>query len=51
MEYINKEARYDLYCSKCKHWLIPETEEPCTSCLDQPYNEHSQKPICFEERK
>lgn len=45
-----KEVRFDLYCEKCKHWSTDEKNEPCSECLDQAFNDASEKPINFEER-
>lgn len=44
-----KEARFDIYCPKCIHKDLPETEDPCESCLLEPTNLHSEKPVCFKE--
>lgn len=51
MELIDKEVFYYKYCTKCKHFKTPETEEPCNECLTYPSNEYSHKPIKFEEAK
>lgn len=39
------------YCETCKHKDTPETEDPCTECLENPMNLFSQKPVKWEERK
>lgn len=45
-----KEVRYDLYCTKCKHYdENNENKEPCEECLDEPARLHSEKPARFEE--
>lgn len=44
-----KEVRFDEWCPKCKHWGINEYEEPCNSCLNEPCNEHSTKPLMWQE--
>lgn len=49
MELIEKEVRFDLYCSKCKHKSKKESEDPCWDCLNEPINENSHKPLYFEE--
>ena len=49
MEMREKEVRFDLYCSKCKHWKKSEGEDPCADCLNEPKNTDSHKPVYFEE--
>ena len=50
MELIDKEVRFDLWCNKCKWHHLPETEDPCDICLENPSNEWSHKPVYFEEK-
>lgn len=38
------------YCGSCKHGGKKEKEEPCNSCLDNPTNLHSSKPIRWEKK-
>ena len=47
----DKEVRFDEYCKKCKHWNLPESEDPCDLCLENPSNEWSRKPVYFEEEE
>ena len=47
----NKEVYYHIYCNKCKYNNCPESDEPCSTCLNQPVNEFSHKPIKFKEKK
>lgn len=51
MEIINKFVDFYKYCKDCKHLEEKETDEPCNTCLDNPVNLHSQKPVKFEENK
>lgn len=51
MELTDKEVFYYEYCSKCKYWPLNEDDEPCDECLNQPYNEHSHKPIMFKPKE
>lgn len=46
-----KEVRFDLYCHKCKNYVIPEEEDPCDICLTETTNLYSEKPVCYEEAK
>ena len=46
-----KEARFDLYCKKCKHKDLKENEVPCDECLAEPANWASEKPVKFEEKE
>ena len=48
MELIDKEVYFHEYCPTCKHRDKSESEDPCWDCLDQPWNEHSHKPIFWE---
>lgn len=45
---MEKIINFDEYCTSCKYWTIPESEEPCYECLDNPINEDSRKPINYE---
>lgn len=50
MEYRNKEVRFDLYCDTCKHFNRDESNDICEECVESPVNEHSRKPIKYEEQ-
>ena len=47
MEYREKEVYFNEYCKQCKFKDNPEESEPCASCLDEPFNTDSHKPIKF----
>lgn len=49
LEAIEKEAYFNQYCPKCKHKDVPETEDPCNECLNEPSNWYSHKPVRFED--
>lgn len=49
-EHQYKEVYFNEYCKKCKHEKVADAEEPCTSCLDEPANLYSHKPVKFEEK-
>lgn len=51
MELIEKEVYFHQYCQTCKHREKSEGEDPCWDCLDQPWNEHSHKPINWKPAK
>lgn len=51
MEPNYKEVNYAHYCRKCKHWECKQEDEPCDSCLAEPTNLGSRKPVKFEKRK
>lgn len=38
------------YCKLCKHYKKKETEEPCFSCMEEPINEGTAKPVNWEGR-
>jgi hypothetical protein len=46
-----KEVYFNQYCKSCKHFELPEHEEPCDSCLAQGANFQSHKPSNYEEAK
>lgn len=46
-----KEVRFDIYCQKCKHFDKAETEDPCWDCMNQEWNEDSQRPIYYDEKE
>jgi len=51
MEIVDKEVRFDKYCSKCKYSRNAENEEPCWECLTNSVNEYSHRPVNYEEDK
>lgn len=50
MENREKEVYFDEYCPKCKFYALDEAEEPCDSCLAEPVNTYSHKPLFFKEK-
>lgn len=50
MEIIDREVRFDIWCSTCKNEKAPEDEDPCYECLNYPVNQYSEKPIKWEEK-
>ena len=46
----DKEVYFDQYCKSCKHLAKDDVEEPCNSCLDNPVNLGSHKPVNYEEK-
>ena len=51
MEYKDKEVRFDIYCKKCKYFTKSNKNDICEECLEHPVNEHSRKPVKFENNK
>lgn len=47
---VDKEVLFDQYCPKCKHFKVNETDEPCNTCLENPSNAHTSKPVNWEEK-
>lgn len=45
-----KEVYYNEYCTKCKHIKEVMTDEPCNSCLSEPINLYTHKPVRFEDK-
>ena len=50
-ELNTKEVDFRVYCPKCQHYPLKETEEPCNECLEQGFNYGSKKPINYKERE
>lgn len=51
MDIYNVEVRFDEYCPKCKYKDVREAFEPCNTCLENPANCQSEKPVNFEFAK
>lgn len=51
MEQLYREVKYDEFCPTCKHEKKPETEAPCTECMDEPLNLYSERPTKWEEKE
>lgn len=49
MEHLYKEVYFDQYCKSCKHKAVEDVMDPCNDCLGEPCNEHSHKPVYYEE--
>ena len=43
-----KEVYFDQYCETCEHCNTAESDEPCSSCLSEPANQYSHKPVKYE---
>ena len=50
MEYTQKEVYFSVYCPSCKYTDLHGDEHPCDECLDHSFNEHSHKPVKYEEK-
>ena len=44
-------VNFGTYCKTCKYEELKENEEPCDECLDVPCNEHTNKPVRWEEKE
>lgn len=51
MENEEKEVQFYKYCPMCKYRDLHAVQEPCNTCLDNPVNINSRKPVKFEEAK
>lgn len=49
MEEIYKEVHFHEYCKKCKHVKVEDKDEPCSTCLEEPTNVDSHKPVKWED--
>lgn len=50
MDTTLKIVNFDQYCSTCKNKGVDEGEDPCNSCLYEPVNEDSHKPVNWKEK-
>lgn len=46
-----KEVYFDQYCKTCKYKDVKDVDEPCNTCLEDPSNLYSHKPVKWEENK
>ena len=51
MEETYKEVYFGEYCKTCTHKELPEDQEPCHDCLNEPVNVYSHKPVNYEEKE
>lgn len=51
MENQYKFVDFYLYCETCKFKDVKEDSEPCNSCLNEPVNLNSVKPVKYEEKE
>lgn len=49
-EDIYKEVYFDKHCKTCEYRDLDESEEPCDSCLAEPENLYSHKPVRWKEK-
>lgn len=45
---IQVEVDFETYCKLCKYKDVLQSDEPCTSCLEQFSNYNSSKPVNFK---
>lgn len=45
-----KEVYFNEYCNSCAHKKCQEHEEPCYTCLNEPVNLYSHKPVKYMEK-
>lgn len=48
---MKKIVDFDIYCVNCKYKRVSQHEEPCNTCLANPVNEDSHKPVLYEEKE
>lgn len=51
MDDKDKIVDFEKYCRKCKYYAKSESDDPCWSCLENPVNVNSQKPVYFKEKE
>ena len=45
-----QEVNFDVYCEKCEHKEVKDTDDPCNECLDYPINQNSHKPVNYKSK-
>ena len=45
-----KEVNYSKYCPTCMHMTLKDYLDPCNTCLEQFWNEGTDKPVKYEEK-
>jgi hypothetical protein len=45
-----KIVHFDEYCKTCVNKDCAEKDEPCYSCLEEPVNQNSHKPVKYEKK-
>ena len=51
MDGMYKEVYFDQYCKTCEYKDLPESEDPCFDCLEEPTNLESHKPVHYKEKE
>lgn len=46
-----KEVYFDKYCETCEYKEVPEKDDPCAGCLENPINLNSHKPVNYKKTK
>lgn len=46
----DKIVEFEVWCHKCKYAMQDEQEPPCDTCLEEPVNDDSYRPVCFKMR-
>lgn len=46
-----KEVYFHEYCKTCEHFTKMEEQEPCNTCVSEPVNIDSHKPVRWKERR
>lgn len=46
---LYKEVYFHKYCKTCKHEKVKQEDEPCNTCLEDPVNLYSHKPVKYEK--
>lgn len=46
-----KEVYFHEYCKTCEHKKVKETDEPCNTCINEPTNLNSHRPVKYEKKE
>lgn len=47
---VYKEVYFHEYCEICKHRDVKNTEEPCDTCLSEPINWNTHRPVKYDKQ-
>lgn len=48
MDILEREVRFDKYCSTCRYKDTAEHMDPCNECLDYAFNINTDKPRKYD---
>ena len=46
-----KEVYFHEYCKSCRHKKANDIDEPCDTCLSEPLNWNTHRPVKYEKKE